>query len=101
MKLVIEIPDGYDVTSIQNGSIASKVVLNAVKNGTPHETVTEFADRCRECGREKVLDKIKAEITNIPLTDTDGNNGHWHREPQAIINDVLQVIDKYKGERGE
>ena len=26
------------------------------------ETVTEFADRCRECGREKVLDKIRAEI---------------------------------------
>lgn len=35
MRLVIEIPDGYDVTRIQNGSIASKVVLNAVKNGTP------------------------------------------------------------------
>ena len=35
MKLVIEIPDGYDLTMIQNGSIASKQILNAVKNGTP------------------------------------------------------------------
>jgi len=25
-------------------------------------TVTDFADKCRECGREKVLDKIRAEI---------------------------------------
>lgn len=70
----------------------------AIANGTPHETVTEFADRCRECGREKVLDKIKAEITNIPITDTDGHNNNWYREPQWIINDVLQIIDKYKGE---
>ena len=27
-----------------------------------YETVTGFADRCRECGRGKVLDKIRAEI---------------------------------------
>ncbi len=56
MRLVIEIPDGYDLTMIQNGSIASKQILNAVKNGipiNPQETVTEFADRCRECGKQK------------------------------------------------
>lgn len=35
MKLIIDIPDGCDVTKIQNGSVASKQVLNAVKNGTP------------------------------------------------------------------
>ena len=48
--------------------------------------------------QEPILDKIRAEISNIPLTDTDGNNGHWYREPQAIIDDVLQIIDKYKAE---
>lgn len=48
--------------------------------------------------QEPVLDKIKAEITNIRLTDTDGHNNNWYREPQAIINDTLRIIDKYKAE---
>ena len=46
----------------------------------------------------ELLEKIRAEISNIPLTDTDGKNGHWYREPQAIIDDALQIIDKYKTE---
>ena len=33
--IVIKIPDNYDLSKIQNGSIASKIILNAVKNGTP------------------------------------------------------------------
>ena len=38
MKLIIEIPDGYDYLSdIKNGSIASANILNAVKNGKPLE----------------------------------------------------------------
>ena len=37
MKLIIEIPDGYDYLSdIKNGSIASANILNAVKNGKPY-----------------------------------------------------------------
>lgn len=47
------------------------------------ETVTEFADRCRECGREKVLDKIRAEIKTM--------SGDIE-----TIADVLKIIDKYK-----
>ena len=35
MQIVIEIPDNYDIGKIENGSIASKIILNAVKNGTP------------------------------------------------------------------
>ena len=35
MKLIIEIPDNYDLSKIQNGSIASRIILNAVANGTP------------------------------------------------------------------
>lgn len=62
---------------------------DAIKNGIPHENVTEFADRCRECGRERVLDKIRAEIKAL----TDG------AEPELIRNvDVLAIIDKYKAE---
>lgn len=59
MQIVIEIPDGYDVTMIQNGSIASKKVLNAVKNGIPPKTGHWIAQdihnchtnyKCSECG---------------------------------------------------
>ena len=35
MQIVIDIPDNYDLSKIQNGSIASKIILNAVANGTP------------------------------------------------------------------
>lgn len=35
MKMVVEIPDNYDLSRIQNGSIASKIVLEAVKKGKP------------------------------------------------------------------
>lgn len=51
-------------------------------------TVQDFVDRCRECGREKVLDKIIAEIEEIETYD-------------GIYIDrayVLQIIDKYKAE---
>ena len=42
-----------------------------------------------------VIDKIKAEITTIPQTDSDGHSGNWYREPQAIIDDALNIINKY------
>jgi hypothetical protein len=53
-------------------------------------TITDFADKCRECGREKVLDKIIAEIEQ-------------HRrktqsiDPYDLVGDCLEIIDKYKG----
>lgn len=51
--------------------------------------------------QESILDKIRAEITNIHLTDTDGHNQYWYRDPQEIINDALQIIDRYKAESDE
>lgn len=57
-------------------------------------TVTDFADKCRECGREKVLDKIKAEIEqNCCITVGQEN------EPAITLYDVFKIIDKYKAER--
>ena len=53
---------------------------------------------CKALDNEDVLDKIRAEITNIPITDSDGHYNNWYREPQAIINDVLLIIDKYKAQ---
>jgi len=46
---------------------------------------------------DKVLEDIKTEIINIPITDTDGHSNNWYREPQAIIDDVLKIIDKHIG----
>ena len=68
------------------------------------ETVTEFADRCRECGsmlakRDNcVLDKVKAEI----------REWYWQADKQALAKDpcvvdamiglFIRTIDKYKEE---
>ena len=41
---------------------------------------------------------IKAEMLTIPQIDSDGHNNNWYREPQAIINDALQIINKHIGE---
>lgn len=59
MKLIVDISDEY-YKSIKNtavfisGQRSGKSFINhlcnAVANGIPQETVTEFADRCRECG---------------------------------------------------
>ena len=53
-------------------------------------TITEFADRCRECGREKVLDKIRAEIRELATFDT-----------VDVLVEVNRIIDKYRTESEE
>lgn len=62
MKLTIDIPEKIYLNAKEDLLCGENILVKAIKNGTPHETITEFADRCRECGREKVLDKIRAEI---------------------------------------
>ena len=55
MQIVIDVPEETYQDILKNGFMYdedNEVVTHAIKNGTPHETVTEFADRCRECGRE-------------------------------------------------
>jgi len=34
MQIVIDLPNGYSLLNIKNGSIASQMILNAVKAGT-------------------------------------------------------------------
>lgn len=53
-------------------------------------SVQDFVDKCRECGREKVLDKIRAEIGHIGKAT-----------PLIGINTVIEIIDKYKAESEE
>ena len=78
MKLIIDIPEeDYNFVKKQVTDGITNPLKICIANGIP-------------------LDKIRAEITNIPITDTDGHSNNWYREPQAIINDVLLIIDKYK-----
>ena len=89
MRLIIDIPEQMYLNAKADTLCGADILVSAIKNGIPHESVTEFADRCRECGREKVLDKISAEIMNL----TDGE------KPERVWNvDVLEILDKYKVE---
>ena len=50
MKLIIDIPEQMYLNAKADTLCGTDILVNAIKNGIPHETVTEFADRCRECG---------------------------------------------------
>lgn len=52
IELVIKInEDTYNHFVSNEYSRADVIAMHtAIVNGIPHETVTEFADRCRECG---------------------------------------------------
>ena len=94
MILEIDIPEQIYLNAKADTLCGADILVSAIKNGTRHETVTEFADRCRECGREKVLDKIRSEIEQIEI------NGHIRDVEcfRAGINIALNIIDKYKAE---
>ena len=81
MKLIIDIPEQMYLNAKADLLCGADIIVSAIKNGIPHETVTEFADRCRECGREKVLDKIRAEIEEYSLLTRER---------------VIGIIDKYR-----
>lgn len=94
IKLVIKIPKQMYLNAKTDMLCGSKIIVNAIKNGIPHETVTEFADRCRECGREKVLDKITAELKSVKEKWWYGVDNDCFMK----LSDVIAVIDKYKAE---
>jgi len=112
MKLTIDINDN-EYLSIKNypDAVTSYPITihlyDAVRNGIPHETVTEFADRCRECGREKVLNKIRVEIDEIPLSEPimsiDGLSCYGAKSINigTFREKVLAIIDRHIGEGSE
>ena len=62
-------------------------------------TITDFADKCRECGREKVLDKIRAEIGGMYRVTFKGTpKDDWAVRWNDCLDEVLQIIDKYRTE---
>jgi len=90
MQIVIEIPDGYDVTRIQNGSIASKVVLNAVKNGTPLP---------KGHGRLIDADEIIHLINEIEAEDREEEL--YHLFLKTVLTDAPTIIEADKAESEE
>jgi hypothetical protein len=95
IELLIKVPEEiYKMSQIIDVVYEDviQIPLEVIANATPRETVTEFADRCRECGREKVLDKIRAEliqsIQNGTLKIENGNE------------ELFRIIDKYKAKSG-
>lgn len=81
MKRIIDIPDNYDLSKIQNGSIASKIILDAVKNGSP----LDEPDR-------DLLNAISKEITSLPSELTEDGRRLIRR------GDVFRIIEQYRGE---
>lgn len=71
--------------------------MELIKENTKAETVTEFADRCRECGTHfipiSVLEDIKAEVQTLRNCSCSNSDG--------IIDDIEDILDKYKTEQEE
>jgi len=96
---LIEIPDEMYKT-VQDGTYCGSL-YEELKNGIPQETVTEFADRCRECGREKVLDKIFNEVYDIDDDIVLNPDSVFDRKAYVRLIKVLDIIDKYRVESEE
>ena len=96
MKLIIDIPD-YSLEEVQNGSIASGVILKAVRNGTPINTdgdlisceaLKEIIETYRPTlissdylqGKNNMIDYCIAEIDNAPTV-----------EPEELIKPIAEI----------
>jgi uncharacterized protein Yka (UPF0111/DUF47 family) len=76
-----------DVSAEYNDAVDTAIeALEALREKKP-ETVTEFSDRCRECGKmtkeekQKAIDALKMSVPVIPLT-------------QEEFNDYIQTLNK-------
>ena len=64
-------------------------------------SVQDFVDKCRECGREKVLDKILDEVFAIGDKIVLNPDSVFDRKAYVRLNKVIDIIDKYKAESEE
>lgn len=69
MKLIIDIPD-YNLTEVQNGSIASKMILEAVKEGTPLKDNHEY--KCEGCIHKDKCVRVRAFLMSNVYPYSDG-----------------------------
>ena len=89
---------------VDNGSNGQRdFLINYIENLLPvtpihrDRTVQDFVDKCRECGREKVIDKIRAEINDVAF-DWQEIDGEHESFKVVDLNGVFNIIDKYKAE---
>ena len=106
MRLIIDIPEQMYINAKTGFLCGGEILVNAIKNGIPQETVTEFADKCRECGKfavpKSVIEDIKAEIENTGiLSSVDIKTGETLYEGLCRYSDVLEIIDKHIGKENE
>ena len=78
MKLIIDIPKGtYEAVKVETiNQVLEYKVWNAIKNGTPFDSVIE---------------DIKAELTKDYVDDNPDN----FRYTTVMLKDVLAIIDMY------
>ena len=95
MRLIIDIPEQMYINAKTGFLCGGEILVNAIKNGIPQETVTEFADKCRECGKfavpKSVIEDIKAEIESerkYPFRTYEEDEG---------LRIALAIIDKHIG----
>lgn len=98
-ELLIKIPDNYDLSKIQNGSIASKMILNAVANGIPFPFMNKSCISSEVCehDKNKVLDKIRAEMF-VEMPTYSGTSEEAIQAYADGLKKGLDIIDKYKAE---
>ena len=69
-----------------------------VKMPPKDRSVQDFVDKCRECGREKVLDKVMDEVYDIDDKIVLNPDSLFERKSYVRLNKVIDIIDKYKAE---
>ena len=96
MKLSIDITDEM-YQAVKNGTwYGNELWYNALKNGIPQETVTEFADRCRECGARygRLLNQKW-----IPVSERLPEKSTWVlvtcKNPDGYIFLDIKLINRY------
>ena len=81
MQIVIDIPAGFDWSKVENGSIATKILLKAVRNGTPvqnahwvlyrdHENMIDYP-QCSNCD---TIIKLPLPIDNLNFCPNCGRH---------------------------
>lgn len=86
VKLVVTLSKGqYEILkNIQCGSIGSRMIVNAVMNGIPLDTVkAEIKEKC-----DRIDDIARANIYQYAP----------HREIQDLLCEILESIDKAESE---
>jgi len=107
VKIVIEIPERVYIASqllIVKHEDTIQLPLETIAKGIPYdETVTDFADRCKECGKMRKMHTLK-KISNECNNRIDCNGCEFYIDYRCCIGGMpetwnLDLIDNH--EKGE